>query len=66
MEKRYAIRNELADGTLLEPSVCVSSKAVALQVARNAANGVIGADVVRVWVDDKKTELGVKAFEVRQ
>ncbi|MCZ7496248.1 hypothetical protein O8B39_17245 [Agrobacterium rhizogenes] len=66
MNARYAIRNELRDGTLLDPSVCVSNKSIALQVARNAAKGTLGADVVRVWVDDMKTELGVKAFEVRQ
>ncbi|WMW56228.1 hypothetical protein RE411_03345 [Agrobacterium pusense] len=64
MNDRYAIRFELADSTLLDPSSCVSSKAVALQVARMLAKGPIGADVVRVWVDDKKTETGVKAFEV--
>lgn len=66
MNARYAIRNELADGTLLDPSVCLPNKATALQVARRVAKGILGADVVRVWVDDTKTELGIKAFEVRQ
>lgn len=66
MNPRYAVRNELADGTLLEASVCLSNKSLALQVARSLAAGTLGADVVRVWVDDTKTELGVKAFEVRQ
>lgn len=64
MNARYAIRNELTDGTLLEPSTYVSNKAVALRVARNVAKGTLGADVVRVWVDDAKTDLGVKGFEV--
>lgn len=66
MNARYAIRYELADSTLLDPTSCIASKAVAFQVARKLANGPIGQDVVRVWVDDQKTETGVKAFEVRQ
>lgn len=65
MNKRYAIRFELADSTLLDPTSCAASKATAFQVARKLAKGPIGADVVRVWVDDKKTETGVKSFEVR-
>lgn len=64
MNARYAIRFELADSTLLDPTSCVASKAIAFQVARKLAKGPIGADVVRVWVDDKKTETGLKAFEV--
>lgn len=65
MNARYAIRYELADSTLLDPSSCIASKAIALQVARKLAKGPIGSDVVRVWVDDNKTQTGVKAFEVQ-
>ncbi|PJR94785.1 hypothetical protein CN878_08865 [Ochrobactrum sp. 695/2009] len=65
MSARYAIRNELADGTLLDPSVCLPNKTVALRVARRVAKGILGADVVRVWVDDTKTDLGVASFEVK-
>lgn len=65
MNARYAIRNELADGTLLDPSVCLPNKTVALQGARRVAKGILGADVVRVWVDDTKTDLGVASFEVK-
>lgn len=66
MNARYGIRNELKDGTLLDPTSCLSNKAVALQVARRLAKGPIGSDVVRVWVDDMVEGLGVEGFEVRQ
>lgn len=66
MNARYGIRNELKDGTLLDPTSCLPNKAVALQVARKLASGSLGSDVVRVWVDDMAQGLGVEAFEVRQ
>lgn len=66
MNARYALRMETVDGTLEDAFHFVARKDWALTAARRAASDCICPDVVRIWVDDTKTELGVKAFEVRQ
>lgn len=63
---RYAIRCETADGTLEEPFHHMTRKDWALKSARNAAKCTVRSDVVRVWVDDTNTGLGVQAFEVKR
>lgn len=62
---RYALRFETADGTLEEPYHHMSRKADAIAAARRAARDVVSPDVVRVWVDDTRTELGIASFETR-
>lgn len=64
MNARYALRMETADGTLEDAYHCMSRKADALRAAKWAAKNMSCADVVRVWVDDTKTELGVAHFNV--
>jgi len=64
MTGRYALRMELADGTLEDAYHFMPRKADALRAARVAAKTSVCPDVVRIWVDDTKTELGVHAFEV--
>jgi hypothetical protein len=66
MTDRYAIRTELKDGTLLEASAYLARKDIALRVACKLAKSTQADDVVRIWVDDTKTGLGVKACEVKQ
>lgn len=66
MTERYALRMETADGTLEAAYHFMARKADAIEAARRAAQDVVSPDVVRIWVDDTKTELGVKAFEVRK
>lgn len=65
MTARYAIKLELADNSL-EPFVEDTNKASALRRARRIAAdyGRHPTDVVAVWVDDNKTELGVQRFPV--
>ena len=63
---RYALRFETADGTIEEAYHFMDRKADAIAAARRAAKDTVCADVVRIWVDDMKTDLGVKAFEVRK
>jgi hypothetical protein len=63
MTKRYAVRIELTDGTLEEAACYLDRKDTALKVAReHAKSKPWGA--TRVWVDDTRTDLGVKTFEV--
>lgn len=62
---RYALRMETADGTLEDAYHYVARKDWALTAARRAAKDCISADVVRVWVDDTKTDLGIAAFDVK-
>lgn len=64
MSKRYAIRLELDDGTILEPSSYLPTKALALRTARALVKGTWGNDVVAVWVDNTKTRLGLKRFPI--
>ena len=59
---RYALRMETADGTLEEAYHCMSRKADAIRAARHAAKNSASPDVVRIHVDDTKTELGIAAF----
>ena len=66
MNARYALRFELADGTIEDAYHFMSRKDLALAAAKRAAADCACSDVVRVWVDDTNTETGVKAFEVRQ
>ena len=65
MSKRYAIRYELADGTLLDAYHHMDRKADAIAAARRAAKDIVSSDIVRIWVDDTKTELGVESFDTR-
>lgn len=65
MAKRYAVRFETADGTLEDAWHFASSKAEAIRVARCSAKTSIMTDVVRVWVDDTRTDLGVASFPTR-
>jgi hypothetical protein len=67
MTCKYALKHEYSDCTLSEPFACFSDKAEALRVARHCAKTTTpGGDVVRIWVDDKIEDCGVKSFEVRQ
>lgn len=66
MNARYALRMETVDGTLEDAFHFMTRKDWALAAARRAAADCVCPDVVRIWVDDTRTELGVKAFEVRQ
>ena len=61
---RYAIRLETADGTLEDAAYTVARKVDAMRSARSWAKTCACADVVRVHVDDTKTDLGIAAFEV--
>ena len=61
---RYALRMETADGTLEDAYHFVARKADAIKFARQHSKTTACADVVRFWVDDTKTELGVASFEV--
>ena len=60
MTHRYALRMEDADGTVDEPYLYASTKREAFRLARIAARHLVFA--VAVWVDDTKTDLGVKRF----
>jgi hypothetical protein len=61
---RYAIRLETADGTLEDAAFTMSRKADAIRSARNWSKTCACADVVRVHVDDTRTDIGIAAFEV--
>jgi len=60
MQKRYALRMEDPDNTVDEPYLYASTKREAFRMARIAARHLVFA--VAVWVDDTKTDLGVKRF----
>jgi hypothetical protein len=60
---RYALRMETADGTLEDAFHHMARKRDAITAARRAAKESICPDVVRFWVDDTKTELGVASFD---
>lgn len=64
MPDRYALRMETADGTLEPAYHHMPRKADALKAAKRAAKDTICQDVVRIWVDDTKTETGVQSFDV--
>lgn len=61
---RYALRMETADGTIEAPYHYVARKDDAIKAVRRAARESVCRDVVRFWVDDTKTDLGVASFEV--
>ena len=61
MTKRYAIRFEDTDGSLEAPFQYAGSKREAFRIARLAARWSQSARAV--WVDDTRTDLGVKAFK---
>lgn len=61
---RYALRMETADGTLEDAYHTMPRKADAIRAARAAAKASVCQDVVRYWVDDTSTELGIASFEV--
>lgn len=64
MTARYALRMETADGTLEDAYHFTPRKADAIKFARRHAKDCACSDVVRYWVDDTKTGLGVQSFEV--
>lgn len=64
MAARYALRYEIEDGTLESPWHHMPCKADALRAARRAAKDCACPDVVRVHVDDTRTDSGVAAFDV--
>lgn len=66
MTARYALRMEIMDGTLEDAFHFMARKDWALAAARRAAADCVSPDVVRIWVDDTKTELGVKSFDVNR
>lgn len=65
MTARYALRMEIADSTLLEAYHHMARKADAIAAARRNAKDIVSSDIVRIWVDDTKTELGVTSFDTR-
>jgi len=62
-KNRYALRIETRDGTLEDPFHTMTRKADAVRAAKKAAKDFIGADIVRVWVDDLCTDLGIASFK---
>lgn len=62
---RYALRYETADGTLEPAWHHMPRKADAIRAARSAAASCVCPDVVRVHVDDTKSEIALASFEVR-
>lgn len=63
MIKRYALRFEDVDGTVEDPYFYVATKRDALRFARIGARGLSPyGTTVAIWVDDTKTDLGVKRF----
>jgi hypothetical protein len=62
---RYAIRFEVKDGTLEEAIRFYSNKREALRLASALAKRISNGDDVAVWVDDTKTDLGVKRFAIK-
>lgn len=65
MDKRYALRFEISDGTLLDAYNKFDRKSDAVSAARRNAKDITSSDIVRIWVDDSKTELGVNSFETK-
>lgn len=61
---RYALRYETSDGTLEPAWHHMARKADAIRAARSAAASCACPDVVRVHVDDTKSELAVASFGV--
>lgn len=65
VKARYALRFETVDGTLEDAYHHMNRKAEAIAAARRAARDVASPDIMRVWVDDTRTELGIASFETR-
>lgn len=65
MSKKYGIRFETADGTLEDAFHVTTRKADALRAAKLAAKTTVCTDVVRVWVDDLCSELGIASFKTK-
>jgi hypothetical protein len=62
---KYGVRYETADGTLEDAFHVTTRKADAIRAAKAAAKSTVCTDVVRVWVDNLCTELGVTSFNTR-
>ena len=62
---KYGVRFETADGTLEDAFHVTTRKADAIRTARYAAKTTACTDIVRVWVDNLCTELGVASFNTR-
>lgn len=62
---KYGVRYETADGTLEDAFHVTTRKADAIRAARSAAKNTVCTDVVRVWVDNLCTELGVASFNTK-
>jgi hypothetical protein len=63
---RYALRSELKDSTLEEAFHFLPRKVDAIRVARLIAKTNSSPDVVRIWVDDTRTDLGIFVAEAKQ
>lgn len=62
MDKRYALRVELDDSTLTPPFASYGNRRTAIGVARQVAASP-PRDGVRIWVDDTRTEIGIRSFD---
>ena len=62
---RYAIRAEYADGTLEDSVSLVSSKSLAIRIAKKCAQTSARDLFTAFWVDDTRTDCGVFKAEVR-
>lgn len=63
---RYALRFETEDGTLEEPFHYMVRKDNAIRAAKLAARDTACLDIVRVHVDDTRTDLGVFVAPVKK
>lgn len=63
MTKRYTLSMETDDGSMEAPYWSTNRKADALRAAKRAAAASSCSDVVRIWVDDTRTELGIASFK---
>ena len=61
----YAIRAEYADGTLEDSVSLVSSKVLAIRIAKKIAHTSTRDLTVAIWVDDTRTDCSVFKAEVR-
>jgi hypothetical protein len=64
MTKRYTLSMETDDGSMEAPYWSTSRKADALRAAKLAAKNSACPDVVRIWVDDTRTDIGIASFKV--
>ena len=65
MTKRYALRMETDDGSIEDAYHHMSRKADAIREAKRAAKDTSCTDVVRIWVDDIRSEMGIASFKTK-